>query len=70
MAQEAPMLLAGANEMKPTIIKMVKRVDTPVKYIVRRPTRAMRNHDRMVPITPNAYLMGFVRPLNMTGSHS
>jgi hypothetical protein len=43
-----------ANDIEPTMIRIVKRQQAPVKWMVRRPSLEMRNHERMVPSMPRA----------------
>ena len=43
-----------AKDIEPTMIKIRKREHAPLRWIVRRPKCAIRNHEPIVPINPRA----------------
>lgn len=54
-AHEAPLLLAGAMPMKPTIMRQMKMPTKPYKKIVRLPKRLIIGQEQSVPTKAMAY---------------
>lgn len=53
--QFAPLSFGGARARKPMVNSKVQESTMPVRYMVRRPKRAIRVQDRTVPKKPIAY---------------